>query len=153
MVCSSTSPHVREYEPYSPMCLILVNAELLLQCILKLQFSSRFLFPHLVCWGQRPPLLLSGHNCSRALALAIKPLLCHFPSPIGFGISGSSMGCKILQVVSEPGRSGIRVTGYAFCELRNRSRGGYTVEGGIVEVNVHPHSWAVIIKVEPSPSP
>ena len=27
------------------------------------------------------------------------------------------MGCKILQVVSKPGRTGVRVTGHAFCEF------------------------------------
>ena len=37
----------------------------------------------------------------------MKPLLCRFLSPIGFGINGSSMGSKILQVVLEPGRSGV----------------------------------------------
>ena len=51
-----------------------------------------------MCWGhQSPASLLSGHNCGRALTLTIKSLLCCFLSPISFGISGSLMGCKILQ--------------------------------------------------------
>ena len=78
------------------------------------------------CWGHCPPLLLSGYNCGRTLALTIKSLLCYFQSPISFGISGSSIGCNILQVVSKPGRLGesrdTRVLQVALQELRRVCR-------------------------------
>ena len=46
-----------------------------------------------------------------------KTIVVHFPSPIGFGISDSLMGCKILQVVSESSMSGVRVSRHAFCKF------------------------------------
>ena len=60
--------------------------------------------------------------CGGAIALIVKPLLCRFPSPISFGISGSSMGSKILYVVLEPGGLGDRVTGHALTIIVVESR-------------------------------
>ena len=48
-------------------------------------------------WDQRLPSLLSSHNCGWVLALTIKLLLCRFLSPIGFWISGSSMGVRYYK--------------------------------------------------------
>ena len=81
-----------------------------------------------ICWGQRPSSLVSGYNYGQALALTIKPLLCRFLSPIGFEISGSSIGCKILQVVSEPNTSGvlaltIKLLLFCFSSLSGSSMG------------------------------
>ena len=43
------------------------------------------------------------------------------------------MGCKILQMVSGPGRPGVQVTGHAFCEFAAGVAAGVPLREGLLK--------------------